>query len=96
MRWTAIALAAAFTLAGCATIVDEKNTTAVVQSGFNAGERYTIRQRTLDGPQGRYEQTSVVYKGISTTCRIDSPNDCELAAQQLIDGYSFGGLRGDF
>ena len=72
MTWKIILPAAAVALSACATIVDERSTDAVIQNGFNAGERYTIRERTLDGPQGTYKQTSVVYRGISSTCRIDS------------------------
>jgi len=94
--WKVILPVVAMALSACATIVDEKSTDAVIQSGFNAGERYTIRERTLDGPQGTYQQTSVVYKGISSTCRINSPNDCERAAETLVNNYSFGGFNDNF
>jgi hypothetical protein len=96
MTWKFLLPAAAVALSACATIVDEKTTNAVIQSGFNAGERYTIRQRTMEGPQGTYQQTSVVYKGISATCRIDSPNDCARAAETLVNNYSFGGISDNF
>jgi hypothetical protein len=91
-----IAAATALTLGACSTIVDENVTTAVIQSGFNAGERYQVRERTLQGPQGIYKQTSVVYKGVSAVCRIDSPNDCAKAAERLVNDYSLGGLSVNF
>jgi len=94
--WKVILPVVAMALSACGTIVDEKSTDAVIQSGFNAGERYTIRERTLDGPQGTYQQTSVVYKGISSTCRINSPNACERAAETLVNNYSFGGFNDNF
>ncbi len=96
MRWTILLLATVASLTGCTTIVDEKTTTAVIQRGFNAGEKYTIRQRTLQGPQGTYQQTSVVYKGVSAVCRIDSPRDCALAAEALASRSDFGGLGTEF
>lgn len=96
MKPNTLMLIAALALGGCATVLDERTTTAVIPDGFNAGERYTIRTRTLQGPQGVYEQTSVVYRGVTALCRIDSPNDCELAARNLVDRYAFGGLRSDF
>ncbi len=96
MKWTYLLPAAALALSACATVVDEKTSTAVIERGFNAGERYQVRQRTLDGPQGRYEQTSVVYRGVSATCRIDSPNDCERAAETLVNNYQFGGMNDRF
>lgn len=96
MTWKMILPAAAIALSACATIVDEQTTETSLQRGINAGERYTIRQRTLEGPQGRYEQTTVVYRGVSSVCRIDSPNDCERAAEVLINNYAFGGMSDNF
>lgn len=90
MTWKMILPATAIALSACATIVDEQSTPTVVQSGPNAGKSYTTRQRTLDGPQGTYEQTSVVYRENSIVCRIESPGDCERAAEALINNYSSG------
>jgi hypothetical protein len=80
-------IAAAIGLGACGTVQNESNQTAVLQSGFNAGERYTLRTRTYSGPNGSFEQTSVVYRGISRTCLPDSPGDCEKKARALIDNY---------
>ena len=74
-------------LSGCATVSNEKRIPAVLKSGFHAGKKYEIRQRLIDGPNGTYEQTSVVYKGQTRTCIFDSPNDCEYKAQRLIEEY---------
>ena len=82
-----VALTTALLLGACATVSNETRTQAVLETGLNAGERYEIRTRLLEGPNGSFEQTSVVYRGYSKTCRIDSPNDCKLAARQLIEEY---------
>jgi hypothetical protein len=87
MIWKFALPTALLVLSACATVVDEKRTMAVLERGFNAGERYEIRTRTIQGPNGLYEQTSVVYRGFTRLCRIDSPGDCEKAAEQLIDDY---------
>ena len=83
-----ILIAAALLLSGCATVSDETRIPAVLERGFYAGERYEIRRRVIDGPNGTYEQTSVVYKGVARTCIYDSPNDCEYAAERLIEEYN--------
>ncbi|MDW3180965.1 MAG: hypothetical protein R8F89_03055 [Roseobacter sp.] len=44
-----------------------------------------MRTRLIEGPNGPYDQTSVVYRGIARTCILDSPNDCEVTARSLID-----------
>lgn len=74
-------------LASCATVTSETSTPKVLESGFYAGERYTLRQRQMEGRNGPFVQTSVVYRGVSSLCIIDSPGDCEIAARNLIDGY---------
>lgn len=85
-----VAFATVLAMSACtsATVIDETRTVAVVETGFNAGERYEIRNRTLEGPNGRYEQTSVVYRGFARNCIRDSPNDCESKARNLIDEYN--------
>jgi hypothetical protein len=87
MKYLALVAAATLSISACATIENESSTTAVLSSGFNAGERYQIRTRTMSGPNGSFQQTSVVYKGISRVCIPDSPGDCEKAARLLIDNY---------
>lgn len=88
MRSFIFVLTAALTLGACATISNETHTPAYLDGGFYDGERYDIRKRLVEGPRGTYEQTSVVYKGLSRQCIFDSPNDCEAAARQLIDHYN--------
>lgn len=78
-------IAAAVMLTACATVTNETRTPQVLQTGFYAGERYELRQRTIEGRNGPYQQTSVVYRGYTRICLIDSPRDCELAALNLID-----------
>lgn len=81
-------IAATMMLSACATISEETRTPAVLEGGFYGGERYELRTRLLEGPNGTYSQTSVVYRGLARTCILDSPNDCELKARNLIDEYN--------
>ena len=76
---------AVLALTGCATVQNETRTPAVISGGFYDGERYEIRKQLIDGPQGTYEKTSVVYRGFSRSCIPDSPNDCESKAERLIE-----------
>ncbi len=82
-----IAPAGLMLLTACATVATETRTPATLQDGFFAGQRYEIRTRLIEAPEGNYEQTSVVYRGISRTCIPDSPRDCERAARGLIEEY---------
>lgn len=93
MKCRMMALASLTILVSCTTIVDEKTTTAVLSSGFNAGTEYQIRTRQLQGSGGTYTQTSVVYRGVSQVCILDSPGDCESAARDLIDGRKVRSAR---
>lgn len=74
-------------LGACANVLDETVTPAVLEGGFYGGESYEVRSRLLEGPKGTYRQTRVVYRGVARTCILDSPNDCESKARNLIDAY---------
>ena len=87
MNLKAIAPAALLALSACATVATETRTPATLEDGFFAGERYEVRTRLIEGPSGDYEQTSVVYRGLSRTCIPDSGDDCERAARALIEEY---------
>ncbi len=90
MKKLLLALPVSVLVSACATIIDETSTTAVLQSGFYAGKEYQIRTRLLEGPNGPYERTDVVYRSVSRNCIKDSPGDCEKAAELLIDSYLSG------
>lgn len=72
-------------LSACATIENEQTEVKELPDGFYAGTQYLLRTQTVNGSQGQFERTSVVYKGRSRVCIKDSPRDCELAARALID-----------
>lgn len=67
---------ACLTLGACASVTDERLSTLVVN-----GEEYTLRTRTLEGPNGSFETTSAIVRGKAFVCRIDSPGDCEAAVR---------------
>lgn len=77
--------AALVLLSACGTVVNETRQTAELQRGFYKGERYEIVTQTIQTESGTFDRTQVYYRGISAVCRINSPRDCELAAQRLID-----------
>ncbi|WP_300056103.1 hypothetical protein [uncultured Roseobacter sp.] len=87
MIFTRLLPAMAIVLSACASVSTETRTPATLEGGFLDGERYEIRTRLLEGPEGSFEQTSVVYKGLARTCIRDSPNDCERIARGLIEDY---------
>jgi len=80
-------LIGALTLSACTTVLDE-----TITPGVYRGERYEIRTRTLQGRNGPFEHSSAVYKGVTLVCRIDSPGDCEKAAQHLINSFDERGF----
>ncbi|MGD9294841.1 MAG: hypothetical protein PVI41_08165 [Roseobacter sp.] len=87
MKTKALPILALLLLSACATatIVDEQVTEAFVEDGYYGGERYFVRTRTLEGVNGTYEETSVVYRGYTQLCIPTSPNDCESKAERLIE-----------
>lgn len=87
MKRYAIMTLPALVLSACTTISNETRTEAFIDRGLYEGERYEIRQRLVEGPTGTFEQTSVVYKGFSRTCILDSPNDCSTTAEALVEYY---------
>jgi hypothetical protein len=87
MKPTPILLTALLVLSACATVTSETSTQARLEGGFYDGEPYEIRTQVLEGPNGTFERTSVVYRGLARTCIKDSPNDCTYAARDLITYY---------
>lgn len=75
-------------LSGCATVIDDTRVPMIVQSGAYKGEEYDLRTLTLQGRNGPYVQTQVVYRGITRVCLIDSPTDCDKIANQVISDHS--------
>ncbi len=72
-----LATACAFlSLGACATVTDERLSSIVVD-----GREYTLRTRTIDGPNGAFETTSAIVRGKAFICKIDSPGDCEAAVR---------------
>ena len=92
MRWMVLAIAATLGISGCATVIDEQRFDAVIQRGFNSGASYVIRVRTLQGPQGTYTQTSVLFLGRTATCDLNRPGDCDRVAQAIAERADFGNL----
>ena len=78
-------------LTACGTVVDEQRRTAVLPDGYYGGEPYEVVTQTVQGQNGTYERTRVLYWGRSAPCIADSPNDCEAAARRLIDQRFIGG-----
>lgn len=63
-------------LTACAPVTDEKRSTIDVE-----GSAYELRTRTVDGPNGPYQQSSVKVKNKYYICLPDSPGDCASAVR---------------
>ena len=85
MNFRSAILAISVLLTACGTVVDEQRRTAVLPDGYYGGEPYDVVTQTVQGQNGTYTRTRVVYWGRSATCIGDSPGDCEAAARRLID-----------
>jgi len=91
MRLKYLGLACLSMLWACGPVLEETRTTKQLTSGYYAGESYDLVTRVIDGPNGPYKQTRVVYWNRSAPCILDSPGDCEKAARRMIDeSFSFG------
>lgn len=66
--------AAGLTLLGCGSVTSEQMTTITVND-----RSYPLRTRTLDGPGGSYQTSSVRVRGKYFTCIPESPGDCAAA-----------------
>lgn len=83
-----IAFAAlALLTSGCASVISDTRVPMIVQGGAYKGEEYDLRTLTLQGRNGPYTQTQVVYRGVTRPCLIDSPTDCDKIANQVISDY---------
>lgn len=63
-------------LTACAPVTDETRSTIDVE-----GSTYELRTRTLDGPNGPFQQSSVKVKNKYYICLPDSPGDCAAAVK---------------
>lgn len=75
---------ATFALGACATVAEEQLSAIVVD-----GESYTLRTRTIQGPNGPFETTSARVRGGHFLCKIDSPGDCEAAVRRGLESNIF-------
>ncbi|MEM9579036.1 MAG: hypothetical protein AAF999_18780 [Pseudomonadota bacterium] len=78
-------------LGACGTVLEEQRRTAVLPDGYYRGEPYDIVTQIIQGQNGTYTRTRVVYWARSAPCIADSPGDCEAAARRLIDQRFFVG-----
>lgn len=67
---------AAGVFSACAPVSNETFSTITVE-----GRPYELRTRTIDGPNGPYETSSVLVRNNYYLCKPDSPGDCEAAVK---------------
>ncbi len=72
-----LAALALLALGACATASADRLSTVTVD-----GREYELRTRTIDGPGGQFETTSVRVRGGYALCKIDSPGDCAAAVRR--------------
>ena len=88
MSIRSLAGAALITLSACAAggqIENEVREVREIPDGFYAGTQYIVRTQTIAGANGTFDRTSVVFRGFSRTCILDSPLDCEKTARAIIE-----------
>lgn len=71
---------ATLALGACTTVADEQLSAITVD-----GKSYTLRTRTIEGPNGSFETTSARVRGGYYLCKIDSPGDCEAAVKRGLE-----------
>lgn len=76
-------IAAAILLSACGSVTNETTSTINVD-----GRNYELRTRTIQGPNGTYDTSSVRVNGAYVQCIPSSPGSCRGAIQD-------GKLRGD-
>ncbi|MEM9636824.1 MAG: hypothetical protein AAGA94_04200 [Pseudomonadota bacterium] len=59
-----------------ATVSDTRLSTIIVD-----GEAYTLRTRTIEGPNGPYQTTSARVRNTYYPCKLNSPGDCAAAVR---------------
>lgn len=69
-----------FMLAACGTVTNETVGTIVVD-----GEAFELRTRTIDGPNGTYDTTSVRVNSVYYGCIPTSRGDCEAAVRNGLE-----------
>lgn len=69
-------------LTACATVVDERRSSIVVD-----GRSYELRTRLIDGPNGTFEHTSVFVYQTPVMCQPDSPGDCEGKVRRTLSRF---------
>lgn len=68
-------------LSACGTVTNESFSTIEVND-----DTYNIRTRTIDGPNGSYQTSSVQVYGLQYQCLPESKGDCEAAVRRGLDG----------
>ncbi|WP_300059543.1 hypothetical protein [uncultured Roseobacter sp.] len=73
------------TLAACGTrVIDTRLSTIIVDD-----ELYTLRTRTIEGPNGTYQTTSARVYNSYYPCKLASPGDCAAAVRFGRDYFPF-------
>lgn len=72
-------------LTACGTVENESKSSITVD-----GNAYELRTEQIEGPNGTYDNTSVIVNGRMYLCKPDSPNDCEDAVIQALNSNNSG------
>ena len=80
MKLCAFLIVAALLLGACGSVTNETTSSIVVDRNT-----YELRTRTIQGPNGAYDTSSVRVKGTYRQCQPDSPGSCEAAVRN--DSY---------
>ncbi|MEP2030393.1 MAG: hypothetical protein ABJI96_16985 [Paracoccaceae bacterium] len=84
MKPKSILIGAALLLSACGSVVNETNSSIVIN-----GRTYELRTRTIQGSNGTYDTSSVRVNGTYYQCQPDSPGSCKAA----VTNANFRGYR---
>lgn len=80
LKLALISAATLLAVSACGTVTSETNSSIIVD-----GESFNIRSRTIDGPNGAFETSSVRVGGIYYLCIPESKGDCEAAVREGLE-----------
>lgn len=76
MKPKAFLISTAILLSACGSVTNETTSSIVVDRNT-----YELRTRTIQGPNGAYDTSSVRVNGTYRQCQPDSPGSCEAAVR---------------
>jgi hypothetical protein len=72
-------------LTACGSVQNQSTSSITVD-----GNSYELKTEEIQGPNGTFDNTSVIVNGREYLCKPESPNDCEDAVVQALNSDDSG------